>query len=263
MNILQLKRDLGLNEVQRGLVNVCDFLEKVDNYEIMDLDLPYTKNEILEMRLEEGSDLGIDVENEIELIRIEMQESGCDIEEIEQTINNIGTISELEEQLSLWNLTTRDLDMSIDDILDYDTKENEDKEEYINYLEETGLISEVEGHNTYNWASNLSNEIQFTVYEKETYGVVVAFRVHLFGDVRANYSDIMLIELDTKESFFELLGETTTSFEIEVEGETYRVSTDGLCEGGMYYIDGIEREVYISDIEGDTEIIDIIKEYTN
>ena len=57
--------------------------------------------------------------------------------------------------------------------------------------------------NTYNVSANISNDINYTAIEKEDYCIFL-IKVHLYGDLRINYSNYFMLKMDDFESFFEL-----------------------------------------------------------
>lgn len=80
--------------------------------------------------------------------------------------------------------------------------------EFLDYLEELGYIEEKRADNSYNWSANVSNDYNFRIYESTTDDkFYVEFKVHLFGDVRANYTDSVVLEFEDDYTFFEALHE--------------------------------------------------------
>lgn len=90
---------------------------------------------------------------------------------------------------------------------EYEDEEATD-EEWIEFYEyEVGELREIEHNNTYNWGANISNDIDFRILEG--FGkYFIELKVHRFGDVRANYTEIALLEFDDEFDFLEALGET-------------------------------------------------------
>ena len=57
--------------------------------------------------------------------------------------------------------------------------------------------------NTYNVSANISNHIDYKAIEKENYCLFFV-KIHLYGDIRINYSNYFVLKMDNLESFFEL-----------------------------------------------------------
>lgn len=74
--------------------------------------------------------------------------------------------------------------------------------------EKFGYMRLMREDNTFNQNIRISNHIDFAIYQnKETQHVVFAMKVHLHGDVRANYSPYMLFAM-SEEEFFEIWNNT-------------------------------------------------------
>lgn len=78
------------------------------------------------------------------------------------------------------------------------------------------------GDNTYNYCSNINNNIDYRIYEIEK-EIYVKLKVHKFGDIRSHYIDEIILKFDTEYEFYDLLNETTRFLEIiEIEvGEVF------------------------------------------
>ena len=111
---------------------------------------------------------------------------------------------------------------------DYIIKEFDNAFDYLDYLDE---ISEIDyrnsnSDNSYNWSSPISNDINFTVYEKIDGYYIVECRVHRYGDVRTNYTDTFLLEFTHEVEFLEMLFESNLYKYIEIDGVTYDIVVD-------------------------------------
>ena len=62
----------------------------------------------------------------------------------------------------------------------------------------------VKGDNTYNWGANISNDLNINYLGKDNEEVVMAVMVHLYGDIRAGYSDYFVVKFDSMYEFYEL-----------------------------------------------------------
>jgi len=80
-------------------------------------------------------------------------------------------------------------------------------EEYLDYMDEMGYLEEKSHDNSYNWSGNVSNDFNFRTYEHEDGSYYVEFKVHLYGDVRGNYTDSVLLKFDNDYGFFEAITE--------------------------------------------------------
>ena len=57
--------------------------------------------------------------------------------------------------------------------------------------------------NTYNWNSNISNDLDWKIYKRSGMSNIAIIMVHLYGDIRGGYSDYFVISLGDYESFIE------------------------------------------------------------
>lgn len=87
--------------------------------------------------------------------------------------------------------------------------------------------------NTYNWNSPISNDVNFEIYEADMYYVCV--RVHRYGDVRCNYTDDVWFAFDNEYTFYELISETTTYENVEIDENIYYVDINVFSEGFEVY----------------------------
>ena len=115
---------------------------------------------------------------------------------------------------------------------DYILKEFDNAFDYLDYLDETGVIDyhNSNSDNTYNCNSPISNDINFTVYEKIDGYYLVECRVHRYGDVRTNYTDTFLLEFTHEVEFLEVLMESNLYEYVEVDGVGYNIYIDILSD---------------------------------
>ena len=111
---------------------------------------------------------------------------------------------------------------------DYIVKEFSNAFDYLDYLDEIGEIGyhNSNSDNSYNWSSPISNDINFTIYEKMDGYYIVECRVHRYGDVRTNYTDTFLLEFAYDSEFLEVLLESNLYKYIEIDGVTYDIVVD-------------------------------------
>ena len=150
-----------------------------------------------------------------------------------------------------------------EDIDEYEENYLESKEEYFNYLVDNGYINinNSKCDNTYNWSAKITQDINYYIYENELYNnVLVELSVHLYGDIRCNYTDTILLQFDSIEQFLDVLMENNLYKTIEVNNVNYSLYTS-------FFSEGIEVEnesnneyfdIYSYELE---DIINDIKEY--
>lgn len=117
---------------------------------------------------------------------------------------------------------------------EYEEKFLNDKEEYFNYLVDNGYINinNSKCDNTYNWSANITKDINYCIYENELYNnVLVELMVHLYGDIRCNYTDSILLQFDSIEQFLDVLMENNLYKTIEVNNVNYSLYTSFFNEG--------------------------------
>ena len=155
-------------------------------------------------------------------------------------------------------------DYEIPEIIDYWTFEEEDGEdievleeitceEYLNILDDNGLLVEKNSGNTYNWSAPISNDFYYHIYKNlRDDNLIIKIGVHRYGDARCNYTDEFCIIVDSEEEFFDILCESDKFNTIEIEGKNYYIDvrmfsdvfevsdTDGECIGTIYVEDDEE-----------------------
>lgn len=86
-----------------------------------------------------------------------------------------------------------------------------DMDEFLEWYE----YEEVTATNSYNWSAPISNHFNYTIYQSRTMdNCIVEFKVHRFGDVRCNYSDVVYLEFGDEYEFYEVLEEGNKHFTI-------------------------------------------------
>jgi hypothetical protein len=111
--------------------------------------------------------------------------------------------------------------------------ENENQEpasvdEFIEYMDELGWIEEKSADNSYNWAGKVSNHFDFrTYYKADTDQYLVELKVHLYGDVRANYTDSVLLVFPNDYFFYEGIAEVSGYEEYKGYGIRFSATYEG------------------------------------
>lgn len=104
----------------------------------------------------------------------------------------------------------------------------EDLDSYLEYLEGFGL-KEVDCGNSYNWSSNISNDINFDIYKcNDEYYVVL--KVHKYGDIRTNYTDEVLLKFDSDCGFLNVLSDCYKLESVTVDGKDYSLYINPISE---------------------------------
>lgn len=111
----------------------------------------------------------------------------------------------------------------------------------------------VDENNTYNWGANISNDIDYRIIKDEIDGYYYVAMVHLFGDVRGNYSDYFVLHFDYESEwlYLENLHQSKTI------NEKYVADIFLLSEN--YEIYDYENDEYI-DFFYECEVADLLKE---
>ena len=106
--------------------------------------------------------------------------------------------------------------------------------------------------NTYNNSANISNDIDYKAIEKEDYCLFLV-KIHLYGDIRINYSDYFVLKMDDFESFFEL----DSWIQSKTINDRYFADINLMSE--IYSIYDYEKQKNIGEFY-DIEINDILKQ---
>ena len=98
----------------------------------------------------------------------------------------------------------------------YNITNDEDISKYIDYLEGEYGLEYRDGDNTYNWSSPIMNNLHWEHYYSETLDKhYYVCNVHLYGDVRGNYSDSFILETYNDYVFLETLSESDEFYTLE------------------------------------------------
>lgn len=80
-----------------------------------------------------------------------------------------------------------------------------DVDDFLDRLDCSWGLVEVRHGNSYNWSANVSNHFDFQIFESDVETYYVLFKVHRFGDVRANYTEEALLEFNHIDEFYEVI----------------------------------------------------------
>lgn len=88
----------------------------------------------------------------------------------------------------------------------------------------------VKSDNTYNFSGNISNDLNMDYMTNDDGEEIMLIMVHLFGDVRAGYSDYFAVKFDSMYEFYELESATQIkdvndhmAADLNIFSETYNV----------------------------------------
>lgn len=88
---------------------------------------------------------------------------------------------------------------------------------------EEGNMKQLEHDNSYNWGAPLSNHIDFIEYlNTHTCEKFIELRVHLYGDVRCNYTDSVWFACGIRRMMEELM-DTVKICTYEIDGQEYDI----------------------------------------
>jgi hypothetical protein len=150
--------------------------------------------------------------------------------------------------------------------VDYDDALWEDKEGNYELLD----LDYGKADNSYNWSSQLVfNFNQIKVVDK--YGedhIYIAFRVHRYGDVRGNYTDTMILDMDMTSFLEECMDASRVYTTVTIKGRDYHISSDCLKEGCLFDIysndadiDDYDVVLDIGNLRNKKDIKKAVKEY--
>lgn len=145
------------------------------------------------------------------------------------------------------------------DTEEYEDIEFNDCDEFISYMDDTYGIEEVSSDNSYNWSSPISNNFYIHQYynrELDYYYYIIA--IHMYGDVRGNYTNEFVLKFDNDYEFLELLNECNKYYTLQDkdENELYfdlGIFDEGLTYEGEYSYNGLDLSAYenIDDLQKD------------
>ena len=88
----------------------------------------------------------------------------------------------------------------------------------------------VKRDNNYNWGGNISNDLNLDYMVNDNGEEIILIMVHLYGDIRAGYSDYFVVKFDNEYEFYELESATQIKdvndhmyADLTIFSETYNV----------------------------------------
>lgn len=130
----------------------------------------------------------------------------------------------------------------IDKLAPYEVTESYNIDEYLNQLDEIYCLTEIEHNNSYNWMGRVSNHFDYQLFSCGNGYYYVVFKVHRYGDVRANYTEEVLLQFSYENEFAEAIVECDKyiknahpHYDVLVSAlhdmmEVYTIDGDYVCE---------------------------------
>lgn len=123
----------------------------------------------------------------------------------------------------------------------------EDVLDFIYMMQEGGRFSEDKHDNTYNWSAPLSHDIDFMIFDDQyTDETLVSIRVHMYGDVRGNYTDVAVMKFDDIHQFDEVFFGMTESKDVPGTGGRFAVTVELMSDEKRVYDYEAQDEVHTS-----------------
>lgn len=158
-------------------------------------------------------------------------------------------------------------------------EEGRKKDTYFNTYDELDYFQNLDGaeylggDNTYNHSGNVQNDFQWHTIKlnDDTYIVLLAF--HIWGDIRGNYTDYIVLEFDYELGFEEFMGgeisyENGLTFDLDIFGKTFEITPMTFDECVEVYDN--ETDDYIYGVWGNDDesvksliIEKVMREYMN
>lgn len=174
--------------------------------------------------------------------------SRLDHEKIEELENEI---SELEQELACLEADEVERADRIEIVLDDLRSQLEEAEEnyieteadsisdFLDFLEECYGLEEKYSGNTTNQGGNITNDYYEHHYECGDGYHYVVLAVHRYGDIRANYTDEVLLRFDNEYSSYEAIAECGYRYEtLEINGEEYTLDINARYEDIEVFLNG-------------------------
>lgn len=140
-------------------------------------------------------------------------------------------------------------------------KEFKNVDDYLDYLVNMYGLKETGGDNSYNWLAPVTNHFNYYAYKDSCNDkVYVEFKVHLYGDVRANYTEPVLLEFDNIEEFYETISECNKNVEYIINYEKFNLDINVFSdEMDVYDYKGEYRTTVCG--YSDDDILEELKEF--
>lgn len=164
--------------------------------------------------------------------------------------------TEILTELLDYEVTELMVDMYNEEIDEYEEKNFNSIEDYIEYIDVVDGLEE-KGDNTYNYNGYLSHEVNFVVYDNKAEGTsLVKLGVHRYGDVRCNYTESCLLKFNSLCEFLEIL-DNMYSLEVEVEGKIFYIDRSAIMEEAIVNDEDYNHlgNIYVSSLEDAIEEI--------
>ena len=114
----------------------------------------------------------------------------------------------------------------------------------------------VKGDNTYNWSGNISNDLNMDYLITDDEEEVMLIMVHLYGDIRAGYSDYFAVKFDSVYDFYELESAT------QMKDVNDHMVADVTIFSDSYNVYDYENQEDVGSFY-DFELEDLLKEINN
>lgn len=103
----------------------------------------------------------------------------------------------------------------------------------ISFLEDCFEYEETSCNNTYNWSAPINRDFYYHVYESKINDTIyITMAVHIYGDVRGNYTNEFLLQFNSIDEFFEVLSYSNKYYTVETsKAGIHDVSVDIFGEG--------------------------------
>lgn len=141
-------------------------------------------------------------------------------------------------------------------------KQNHCEDNYFDTYDEVNYFTNLEGaeylggDNTYNHYGNVQNDFQWHTIKLENGDYIVLLSFHIGGDIRANYTDYIVLQFDYEVQFEEIFGgqisyENCLGFDLDVLGIKYLVTP--LCFDECVEVFDYQKQDNIYGVWGNTD----------
>lgn len=141
-----------------------------------------------------------------------------------------------------------------------------DEYNYYEDLASQGIATYLGGDNTYNHCGRSQNDFQWHSFKIED-KIIVLLAFHINGDIRANYTDYIVLEFEYDTEFLEVINnisyENDLTFDLKIDSNTYEITPfvfdeclevyNRITDDYIYNIFGINDEEITKQIKERTE----------
>lgn len=124
------------------------------------------------------------------------------------------------------------------------------------WIEDFKANPDVKGDNTYNWNGNISNDLNMDYLKTDNGEEIMLIMVHLFGDVRGNYTDYFAVKFDSEYEFYELESAT------QIKSVTDNLVADLSIFSESYNVYDYEKQEDVGNFY-ELEVTDLLEEINN